>query len=202
MSTTYNDLVSNIKSWSGRTDSQTINAIPQFIAAAQTKLDSELKIGAMSKTTNYPASSVSVDVSEFQSIEDVTINDLDGTATTYSEVKALRKALANRPELAGYDFHYATNGNNIELVRPALLTITGYQKPPRISQGVQTNAYTAAAENALLWYSLAYCAMFSRDSDAANSWSAMADKEVEELNAIRDQFQKTGTAKVKRRGYF
>lgn len=202
MSTTYNDLVSNIKSWSGRTDSQTINAIPQFIAAAQTKLDSELKIGAMSKSATYNTDTTSVDVSEFMTIDSITVAGLVGTATTYADVTALRVALANRPELAGYDFHYATNGNNIELVRPAPLTITGYQKPPRISQSVQTNAYTAAAENALLWYSLAYCAMFSRDSDAANSWSAMADKEVQELNAIRDQFQKTGSAKVKRHGYF
>lgn len=202
MSTTYNDLATNIKSWSGRTDSQTINAIPQFIAAAQTKLDSELKIGAMSKTVTYNTDSVSVDMTEFMVVESVTISGLVGTATTYADITALRVALANRPELAGYDFHYATNGNSIELVKPAPLTITGYQKPPRISQGVQTNAYTDSAENALLWYSLAYCAMFSRDSDAANSWSAMADKEVQELNAIRDQFQKTGTAKVKRRGYF
>ncbi|WP_260863385.1 hypothetical protein [Citrobacter sp. Marseille-Q6884] len=202
MSTTYNDLVSNIKSWSGRTDSQTINAIPQFIAAAQTKLDGELKISAMSKSATYNTDTTSVDVSEFMTIDSITVAGLVGTATTYADITALRVALANRPELAGYDFHYATNGNSIELVRPAPLTITGYQKPPRISQGVQTNAYTDSAENALLWYSLAYCAMFSRDSDAANSWSAMADKEVQELNAIRDQFQKTGTAKVKRRGYF
>lgn len=199
MSTTYDDLVKNIKATSGRTDSQTINAIPQFIAAAETKLDSLLRVGTMVSSVTYNTDSVSVDASEFMIIQSVAVGELVGTATTYAEVTALRQLLANRPETAGYDFHFAMNGNNIELVKPRPVTITGYQKPQRINATKQTNAYTEGAENALLWLSLFYCANFCRD-EAATNWQALALEEIDSLNAVRDQFSKTGTAKVKRHG--
>lgn len=201
MSTTYNDLVSNIKSWCGRTDSQTISAIHQFIAAAQTELDNGLRIGSMIANTTYNTDAVSVDVSNYLEISSVTISGLVGTATTYGDITGLRTVIARRPEISGYDFHYAMNGNNIELTRPGAVEITGYQKPPRITSANQTNAYTEGAENALLWLSLYYCAMFAKD-DAAAGWQAMATAEVNNLNASREQLAKTGTAKVKRRGYF
>ncbi|MDK9586726.1 phage adaptor protein [Lelliottia wanjuensis] len=202
MSTTYSNLVTAIKAYSGRTDSQTINAIPQFIAAAQTKLDSELRIGTMSSTTEYPADSTRLDASSFITIETVLIGGLVGTLTTMADITALRKVTADRPEIAGYDFHYSMNGNSIELVKPNEVEITGYQKPLRISDANQTNAYTDGAENALLWYSLGYLGVFARDNDAAGSWSAMAESEVETLNATREQFQLTGAAKVKKNGGF
>lgn len=201
MSTTYNDLVSNIKTWCGRTDSQTINAIPQFIAAAQTALDNGLRIGSMIVTTDYAAEALSVDVSSYLEISSVTIAGLVGTSTTYGDITGLRAAINRRPEISGYDFHYAMNGNAIELVKPGAVEITGYQKPLRITSANQTNAYTDGAENALLWLSLYYCGMFSKD-DAAAGWQQMAEAEINNLNNSREQLAKTGTAKVKRNGYF
>ncbi|XUA17740.1 phage adaptor protein [Citrobacter sp. OP27] len=201
MSTTYDNILAAVKATSGRTDSQTINAMPQFIAAAQTKLDSLLRVGSMSSKVTYNTDDVSVDASEFLKIESVTIGGLVGTATTYTKITALRKLVESRPETAGYDFHYAMNGNDIELVKPNTVLVTGYKKPPRISSTVQTNAYTEGAENAILWLALFYCANFCRDEGAGN-WQALATDEVDTLNATRDQFSKTGTAKVKRHGGF
>ncbi|WP_333498541.1 phage adaptor protein [Kluyvera sp. CHPC 1.2972] len=201
MSTTYNDLVSNIKTWCGRTDSQTINAIPQFIAAAQTALDNGLRIGSMIVTTDYAADALSVDVSDYLEISSVTIAGLVGTSTTYGDITGLRAVINQRPEISGYDFHYAMNGNAIELVKPGAVEVTGYQKPTRITSANQTNAYTDGAENALLWLSLYYCGMFSKD-DAAASWQQMAEAEINNLNNSRQQLAKTGTAKRKRHGYF
>lgn len=203
MSTNYDTLVANIKSYSGRTDPQTQNAIPQFIAAAQTKLDSELRTGEMIATATYPADSTSVDASDFIQIESITINGLVGTTTNYADITGLRHLVCSRPDTSwGYDFHYAMNGNNIELVRPGEVAITGYQKPPRLSSNVQTNAYTDGAENALLWLALGYLCTFTRDEGGAQSWSQMASAEVTSLNSTRDTFRKTGTAKVKKHGYF
>ncbi|MBF4180594.1 phage adaptor protein [Lelliottia nimipressuralis] len=201
MSTTYNALTTAVKDWCARTDSKTISYIPQFIAAAQTALDPELRITPMVKTVTYNTDTVSLDATEFMDISSVLIGGLVGTSTTLADVTALRMMVNARPETTGYDFHYAMNGNNIELVRPNAVTLTGYQKPPRLSDSVQTNAYTDGAENALLWLSLYYCAAFAKDSEAQD-WQDMATAEITNLNAARDKFVKTGTAKVKRRGYF
>lgn len=201
MSTTYPALVANIKATSGRTDPQTINAIPQFINAAQSKLDSLLRIGAMIATVTYNTDETSVDASEFLTIQSVEIDGLVGTSTTFSDITGLRAFVAARPEAEGYSFHYAMHGNNIELVRPNTVTVTGFQKPPRISAAIPTNAYTDGADNALLWLSLFYLGVFARD-EMANNWQEMANEEITSLNNTYDQFAKTGTAKVKRRGYF
>lgn len=202
MSTTYDDLVTNIKSYSARTDSATLAAIPQFIAAAQTMLDNELRVGEMITTVTHPADTITVDASDFLAIESITIAGLVGTTTTYADITGLRHMLNLRPETCGYDFHYAMNGNAIELVKPGEVAITGYQKPPRLSSTTQTNAYTAGAENALLWLALGYLCTFVRDIDGAQSWSQMASNEVGNLNNSREEFLRTGTAGVKRRGYF
>ncbi|EHB2442111.1 hypothetical protein JYJ56_002795, partial [Salmonella enterica] len=90
MSTTYDQLTANIKAWCGRTDSTTLNNIPQFIAAAQTALDSELTIGEMISTVAYNTDTTSIDVSEFMTIQEVLISGLVGTSTTYADITALR----------------------------------------------------------------------------------------------------------------
>lgn len=202
MSTTYDQLTANIKTWCGRTDTATLNNIPQFIAAAQTALDSELTIGEMVSTVTYNTDTTAIDVSEFMEIQDVLISGLVGTSTTYADITALRQLVSARPETTGYDFHYSLSGNNIELVKPAPVTVTGTKKPTRLSAGTQTNAYTDGAENALLWLSLFYCAAFAKDEEAAQGWSTLAQGEIANLNSVRDKFNKTGTARVKRRGYF
>ncbi|MBZ7392390.1 hypothetical protein FMJ22_13395 [Klebsiella michiganensis] len=202
MSTTYDALTAKIKSWCKRTDSQTISAIPDFIDAAQTALNSELRIGDMIASVSFNTDSTSVDISEFLEASSVTIGGLVGTSTTFAEITALRLLVDQRPETKGYDFHYAMNGNSIELVKPNAVIVTGYQKPTPISSANQTNSYTDSAANALTWLCLHYCAAFCKDSNAAQSWFTLAESEIANLNNARDKFVKTGTAEVRRRGYF
>lgn len=184
MSTTYTDLVNNIKSFSGRTDTATINAIPMFINAAQTQLDSTLRVPAMLVTKNIPADGLSVPMTLME-IESVVINEFTGILHPYADVLAKRKVSTRLP----YSMIYAVNGTNLELVEPAELIVTGYEKPARISQSVATNAYTANAENALLWASLQYLGVFARDSKAAQAWGEMANSEVENINTAFERFK-------------
>lgn len=182
MSTTYNDLVSNIKSWCGRTDSQTINAIPQFIAAAQTDLDATLRIAEMIATTT--ASGLSIPMTMLK-IDTVLIGGAEGKMMPISFVMAARAA--EQKELTAY----AVMGNSLELVAESDVSVIGYQKPPRITSANQTNAYTEGAENALLWISLYYCSMFAKD-EAAEEWRSMAAAEVGNLNAAHEAYQLAG----------
>jgi len=183
MSTTYTDLVNNIKAFSGRTDPQTINAIPTFIAAAQTKLDSTLRIPAMMVTQSIEAAGLSLPMTLLE-LESVVIGEIEGELFPYADVLAKRKVPTRLP----YSTIYAVNGGNIELAAPADLIITGYQKPQRLSDSVATNAYTAQAENALLWYGLSYLGVFARDSKAAQGWGEMASEEVDNLNLAAERF--------------
>lgn len=182
MSTTYNDLVSNIKAWCGRTDSQTINAIPQFIAAAQTDLDATLRIAEMITTTT--ASGISIPMTMLK-IDTVLIGGVEGRMMPISFVMEARKA-AQKELIA-----YAVMGNSLELVAESDVSVIGYQKPPRITSANQTNAYTEGSENALLWLSLYYCAMFAKD-EAAGGWQSMAADEVGNLNAAHEAYQIAG----------
>lgn len=187
MSTTYTDLVTNIKTFSGRTDAQTISAIPTFISAAQTQLDSTLRIPAMLVTQHIPAGGLSVPMTLME-LESVVINEFTGILHPYADVLAKRKVSTRLP----YSMIYAVNGTNLELVEPAELIVTGYEKPARISQSVATNAYTANAENALLWASLQYLGVFARDSKAAQAWGEMANSEVDNINAAFERFKSAG----------
>lgn len=187
MSTTYTDLVSSIKSFSGRTDPQTINAIPTFINAAQTQLDSTLRIPAMLVTQSIPRDGLTVPMSLME-IESVVIDEFTGILHPYADVLAKRKVSTRLP----YSMIYAVSGSNLELVEPADLIVTGYEKPARVSQSVATNAYTAQAENAILWASLKYLGVFARDSKAASAWGDMAEAEIENINAAFERFKSAG----------
>lgn len=198
MSTTYTDLVSSIKSFSGRTDPQTIAAIPTFIAAAQTQLDSTLRITSMLETETTPLAGLSVPLTLLET-QSVIIGEVVGILHPYADVIAVRKVRTRLP----YSTIYAVNGSNIELVEPAELIVTGYKKPDRISDAVPTNAYTAGSENALLWLSLKYLGVFARDSKAAQAWGEMGAEEVENLNAAADRFlSATGVANERAQRYF
>lgn len=198
MSTTYADLVSSIKSFSGRTDPQTINAIPTFIAAAQTELDSTLRIPSMLETVTTPRDGLTVQMTLLE-IQSVVIGEVMGILHPYADVIAKRRVSTRLP----YTTIYAVNGANIELVEPAELIVTGYEKPDRITADVATNAYTAQAENALLWLSLKYLGVFSRDSKAAQAWGEMGAEEVANLNAAAERFMSaTGVSNGFQQRYF
>lgn len=184
MSTTYTELSNSIKSYSGRTDTATINAIPMFIGSAQTKLDSVLRIPQMLETQTIQADGVSVPM-PFMETESVVIGEFEGVMHPYADVLAKRKVSTRLP----YTMIYGVCGNNLELVEPADLIVTGYSQPTRLSQSVQTNAYTANAENAILFASLAYLGVFVRDAKAAQAWGEMADMEVENINAAFSRFK-------------
>ena len=198
MSTNYADLTSNIKSFSGRTDPQTINAIPTFINAAQTELDSTLRVPAMLVTQSIPQDGLSVPLTLLE-VQSVIIGEVEGILVPYADVLAKRKVSTRLP----FTTIYAMNGSNIELVEPADLIITGYQKPERISSSVASNAYTAQAENALLWLSLKYLGVFARDVKASQGWGEMGAAEVENLNAAAEKFMSaTGVSNERQRRYF
>lgn len=203
MSTTYDDLVSNIKTYSGRTDSGTLNSIPQFIAAAQSKLDATLRIAEMIATQVFPAAGTTTPPITMLETESVVIGDLEGALTPLADVMKIRKFASTAPSFrAQYYNCYTMNGNSLELVTPQEVTITGYQKPPRISTSLQTNAYTQGAENALLWLSLGYLSMFVQDTDTAKSWSAMAENEIDSLNEAHSAYQMIGTVEAQKHEYF
>lgn len=197
MSTTYNDLKASIQSYGKRTDAATISAIPQFIQSAQAKLDTVLRIPAMLATKDYTA--VDTVPMELMKIDSVLINGVVGLMMPLETV-LLRRA-SNCPD------HmtpiYAVSGSNILLVVPSDVSVTGYQQPPRLSDSVQTNAYTKGAENAILWQSLIYLAVFARDSKAAQSWASMANDEVTALNTAADEYESaSGVLSVPRKRYF
>ncbi|MGB7801019.1 phage adaptor protein [Buttiauxella sp.] len=182
MSTTYTKLVEAVKGFANRTDTKTIAAIPMFIAAAQTRLDGEMRIPLMTRTTTHDAAglSISLDVME---IETVVIGGLVSSLMPYDSVLRRRIADFNSSNV------YAINGNSIELVAPAQVIVTGYQKPPRLSDAVQTNAYTDHAENALLWQSLVFLSVFTKDTKGANGYQSLADAEIANINAAFDKFK-------------
>lgn len=197
MSTTYDDLVKNIKATSGRTDSQTINAIPQFIAAAQSKLDSELRIAEMLVTTTYPADELAVTPVETLEMVSVIIDGIDAHQTTLAEIIRLRRAAGGEPLNV-----FAMNGKQIELVAPAEVVITAFARPPRITQSNPTNSYTEGAENALLWLSLSYLGVFARDSEATNAWMQLANSEIELSNESYRMFATSAKLHGAQNGYF
>lgn len=187
MAKDYDQLTKDIKSMSGRTDAETLSAIPSFIDAAQTKLDSLLRIAPMISTETYEAFGESLQL-PFMEIDNVIIGSFEGVMFPLSDVLVKRRLNDNR----AFTMYYAVNGNNIELVAPADVTITGYEQPPRLSKTVQTNAYTTGAYNALLWAALGYLGVFIRDAEMAQSWSALAEQEIANLNDAFGRYKSAG----------
>ncbi|MBK0633379.1 hypothetical protein GZZ44_10510 [Klebsiella aerogenes] len=187
MAKNYNQLVADVKKMSGRTDSETLNAIPSFIDAAQTKLDSILRIAPMISRQDFPADGLAVQL-PYMEIDNVIIGSLEGVMFPLSDVLAKRRLSDSR----AFTMYYAVNGNNIELVSPADVSITGYERPPRLASGNQTNAYTDEAYNALLWSTLGFLGVFIRDSEMAQSWMALAEEEVTNLNDAFSRYKSAG----------
>lgn len=197
MATTYKDLKANVQAWGKRTDSATISAIPQFIQAAQADFDAGLRIPQMITTKSYTA--VDTIPIEFAQTETVIIG---GSVALLVPLESVMLRRATKCTDASTPI-YAVNGNNMILVAPDDVSVTGYLLPPRLSDSVQTNAYSTGAENAILLQSLYYLAVFARDAAAAKSWLAMATAEVEALNAAAEKFDSvTGVASMKHERYF
>lgn len=185
MSTTYAKLQEAVKQFSGRTDSKTLNQIPQFITAAQTKLDGDLRVPSMTQQRRYSDHGLSI-FNEFMEIEMVIIGERLGTLMPMEHILKARRMAVDESRA------FALIGNTIEFASLDDVSITGWQKPPRLSPSVSTNAYTESAENALLWQSLVYLSVFARDSKAAQAWGAMADAEIENINMQYEKY-KTGS---------
>lgn len=182
MPTTYADLKTAVQTWGKRTDSATISAIPQFIQAAQNKLDSLLRIPQMLETKEY--SGVDTFPLDFLQTETVLIGDIEGVAVPLQTVLLRRAADC----LDGSAPIYAVKGASALLVAPADVSVTGYQKPPRLSDSVQDNAYTTGAFSALLWLSLYYMGVFAKDKSMASSYMELASTEISDLNNASDEY--------------
>lgn len=187
MANTYDDLVKQIKALSGRTDTETINAIPSFIDAAQTKLDSIMRIAGMMSRQDYQKDGLTVPI-PFMELDNVIIGSFEGVMFPLADVLVKRRLNDSR----AFSMYYAVNGNNIELVSPADVSITGYEQPPRLSTGTQSNAYTLEAYNALLWTALSYLGVFTRDSEMAQSWAALAESEITNVNEAYGRYKSAG----------
>lgn len=179
MSTTYQALIDAVKSMSGRTDQKTISNIPAFITAAQTKLDGRLRVRGMIETRTYTATGLTVPL-EFLGLDSVVMNERMGAVVNLANVTRARSIQLTTNDQGRAI--YALSGQNIELPYSCDLIVTGYIKPPRLSESTPTNAYTEHAENALLWHSLSYLGVFTRDAKAAQAWGALATEEVDTLN--------------------
>jgi hypothetical protein len=187
MAQDFDQLKKDVQSMSGRTDPETINSIPSFIEAAQTQLDSVLRIPDMMSTETYEKDGLTIPLS-FMSIDNVVIGTYEAVMFPLADVLAKRRINNN----SAFSMYYAVNGNQIELVTPEDVTITGYEKPQRLSSGNITNAYITGAYNALLWASLSFLGVFTRDAEAAQSWGALAEAEIQNLNNARDSFHSAG----------
>lgn len=183
---TYNDLKTAVQTWGKRTDSATISAIPQFIQAAQNKLDTILLIPQMLETKNYTA--VDSFPLDFLKTDVVLIGELVAVAVPL-DVVMLRREVDCLSDNAPV---YAVNGDTAVMVQAADVSVTGYQKPPRLSDAVQTNAYTEGAFNALLWLALAYMGIFAKDKQMTTAYNEMANEEIADLNAASDAYLSAG----------
>lgn len=190
MSTTYSQLLNAVKGFSGRTDQKTISNIPQFITAAQTKLDGDLRVPAMSETRIYADATLSIP-NELMEIETVIIGECLGVLMPIEHIIKARKLAVDESRA------YALVGNKIEIASLEDVTVIGWVKPPRLSDTTQTNAYTEHAENALLWQSLAYLGVYTRDSKAATAWGDMAAAEIGNINMQYEKYKSgSGVANV------
>lgn len=197
MSTTYNKLIAEIRLYSGRTDTEVVVAIPQFVAAAQAKLDSELRIAEMIGTQTIKASTLTITPVNVLELISVITGDYEAHQTTLAEVLRMRGFDINPPHHV-----FAMNGKNIELITPTDVTITAFQTPPRINQDKQTNAYTDGAENALLWLALSYLGVFARDAEMTQSWAQLASNEIERLNDSYQAYAVSGAIQEHNNEYF
>lgn len=182
MSTTYQQLINAVKGFSGRTDAKTLDQIPAFIAAAQTKLDGDLRVPSMTQVKSYDDHGLSI-ANEFMEIETVIIGERLGVLMPLEHILKARKLAVDESRA------YALTGNTIELASLEPVIVTGFQKPQRLSEQQPTNAYTEHAENALLWQSLAFLGVFARDAKAAQSWGGMASAEIDNINMQYEKYK-------------
>ncbi|GDX06340.1 hypothetical protein [Buttiauxella sp. A111] len=181
MPTTYAELKKAVQAFSGRTDQKTLAQIPAFIRAAETHLDGNLRVPSMTVTKQVNADGLSIPLTIME-LEQVLINGQVGLLMGYDEI-VQRRLLVDESRA------YAIVGANMEIVAPALIDLTGWNKPQRLADMQQENAYTKEAENALLWQALSVLGVFTRDSKAAQAWAGLAATEISNLNMQFEKFK-------------
>lgn len=182
MPTTYNALKKAVQDFSGRTDQRTISKIPQFITAAQTHLDGNLRVPSMTQEKHVNVGPELSHLNRVMQLELVMIDGEVGVLMPYEEI-------VKRRHIADHSRAYAMVGNYIQVVQPCALDVVGWVKPARLSDTIQENAYTKEAENALLWQALSALGVFARDAKAAQSWAQLAETEINNLNAQYEKYK-------------
>ncbi|WP_310606723.1 phage adaptor protein [Buttiauxella brennerae] len=199
----YTELIAAIKTTSGRTDAVTIAAIPQFVAMAQTTLDSRLKIALLRRDEAFPASGVTLTLTSVRRVETIQINGVEGRLVDLAALLAVRGSASQSVAAPmSYPAWFAMNAGKIELIQPAEVGVSGYSVPPRLSTTAPENDYTTGAPNALLYLSLSSLSTFTRDSEAAASWMALATDEIDALNAAHEESNYVGEVARKNETYF
>lgn len=192
---TYDELVKRIKVGSGRTDATTLNAIPDFIDAAQSYLDSKLRIQAMIEWREFELGDVRIVPDDSLQIDEVIIGGLSGRLVDLTTLLKSRGVVDECPDaISECDDWYAMNAGGVEIVIPTRVGLYCYVKPVRLSASVQSSAYALGAPNALYWLSLSYLSAFARDSEGASTWMTLANGEIDNLNAAREASRYVGQA--------
>lgn len=190
---TYDELVTKVKTASGRTDATTINAIPDFISAAESYLDSRLRIQGMIKSESFDSTGTHLIPVDLVQIDEVIINGVSGWLMSLPTVLEARKTQNPNTQENSAEW-YAMNAGVVEIVAPAQVELFGYAKAERLSKSIQESVYSRDAPNALYWLTLSYLSTFARDNEGASAWMALANDEINNLNTAHQNSRYVGEA--------
>ena len=190
---TYDELVKKVKTASGRTDATTINAIPDFISAAESYLDSRLRIQGMIKSESFDSTGTHFIPVDLVQIDEVIINGVSGWLMSLPTVLEARKTQNPNAQENSAEW-YAMNAGVVEIVAPAQVELFGYAKAERLSKSIQESVYSRDAPNALYWLALSYLSTFARDNEGASAWMALANDEINNLNTAHQNSRYVGEA--------
>jgi hypothetical protein len=192
MSMTYNSLVNQLTAYLDRSDTSTINQIPNFISQAEQRICREAKNVGLEQ---YVSSAFTPTVPVYQKParwrQNITLNcstTVGGNVRNQLMIRSYEFIRINYPDdtVTGLPLYYSDYGYNNFLVAPTpdvaySFELAYLELPEPISVTTQTNWLTNYAPDVLLYASLLESVSYLKDDERVPVWQQYYDRALASL---------------------
>lgn len=183
---TYRDLKESVQDWLNRSDSQTLNQIPNFINFAEKELHRNLRIppfeGIAFVTVQNGAFRVPTDLLEFRNllipkkgiVHQTSIDDLFNSKMSFCRLADL-----------GYVSEDIPDGT--------MITVTYYRDQQELKKDDDSNVLLAVAPELFLYTSLKHAAVYSQDEEDIQKYTLLAQAAYQQVVKQNEQLEFSGS---------
>jgi hypothetical protein len=195
MITNYTTLIQQVANYLGRSD--LTSQIPLFVQLAQRRLDRDIRIRQMLRTSTASMTAGDPTVGlpfDFLATRDLFVDTNPRQPLRYLTSSAFTTTASTNT--SGVPIYYTVRSTEFEFApvpdSAYTLQMTYYAKPPLLNNNQQSNVYITSCPDAILYASLLEAEPYLMNDTRAETWARLYQNAVDALNKSDDESEYSG----------